>query len=82
MSELLILFDQEFYKRHNGVVMGSLLGSILANVFLFYHEKIWLQSCPFEFKPLIYRKYVDNGTFFTFSLRTPQKLPTLLKLST
>ena len=46
MSESLILFDQIFYKQHGGVTMDSLLGPTLANVFLCYHEKIWLQNCP------------------------------------
>ena len=64
MSESLILFDQEFYKQH-GVAMGSAIGPTLANVFLCYHEKIWLQNCPSEFKPIIYRRYVDD-TFLLF----------------
>ena len=45
--------------------MGSPLGPTLANVFLCYHEKIWLQNCPSEFKPVIYRRYVDD-TFLLF----------------
>ena len=65
MSESLILFDQQFYKQHDGVAMGSPLGPTLANVFLCYHEKIWLQNCPSEFKLVIYRKYVDD-TFLLF----------------
>ena len=65
MSESLILFDQQFYKQHDGVAMGSPLGPTLANVFLCYHEKIWLQNCPSEFKPVIYRRYVDD-TFLLF----------------
>ena len=60
MSESLILFDQQFYKQHDGVAMGSPLGPTLANVFLCYHEKIWLQNCPSEFKPVIYRRYVHD----------------------
>ena len=40
MSESLILFDQEFYKQHDGVAMGYSLGTTLANAFLCYHEKI------------------------------------------
>ena len=36
------------------VAMGSPLGPTLANVFLCYHEKMWLQKCPSEFKPVIY----------------------------
>ena len=65
MSESLILFGQEFYKQHDGVAMGSPLGPTLANVFLCYHEKIWLQNCPSEFKLVIYRKY-DDDTFLLF----------------
>ena len=60
MSESLILLDQKFYKQHDGVAIGSPLGSTLANVFLCYHEKIWPQNCPYEFKPVIYRRYVDD----------------------
>ena len=65
MSESLMLFDQELYKQHDGVAMGSPLGPTLANVFLCYHEKIWLENCPSEFKPVIYRRYVDD-TFILF----------------
>ena len=42
MSESLILFDQQFYKQHDGVAMGSPLELTLANAFLCYHEKMWL----------------------------------------
>ena len=56
MSESLVLFDQEFYKQHDGVAIGPPLGSTLANVFLCYHEKIWLQNCPSELQPVIYRR--------------------------
>ena len=65
MSEALILFDQKFYKPHDGVAMGSPLGATLANVFLCYHEKIWFQNCPSEFKSVIYRRYRDD-TFLLF----------------
>ena len=68
MSESLILFDQEIYKPHDGVAMGLPLGPTLANVFLCYHEKNWLPNCPSEFKPVIYRRYVD-GTFLLFHLK-------------
>ena len=65
MSESMILLDHQFYKQHHGVAIGSPLGSTLAKVFLCYHEKIWLQNCPSEFKPVIYRRYVDD-TFLLF----------------
>ena len=65
MSESLILFDQEFCKQHDEFAMGSPLGPTLVNVFLFCHEKIWLQYCFSEFKPVIYRRYIDD-TFLHF----------------
>ena len=65
MSESLILFDGEFYKQIDGVAMGSPLGPTFANVFLCFYEKIWLEKCPIEFKPVIYRRYVDD-TFLLF----------------
>ena len=65
LSESMILFDQEFYKQHDGIAMGSPLGPTLANVFLCCHEKIWLQNCPSEFKPIIHRRCVDD-TFLLF----------------
>ena len=40
--------------------MGSPLGTSLANAFLSYHEKNWLNSCPQGFKPVFYRRYVDD----------------------
>ena len=57
MSESLTLLDQEFYKKHDGVAMGSPLGSTLANVFLCYLKR-----------PVIYRRYVDD-TFLVFFLK-------------
>ena len=65
MSESLVLFDGEYYKRIDGVAMGSPLGPTFAKIFLSYHEQILLKNCPCEFKPAIYRRYVDD-TFLLF----------------
>ena len=72
MSESLILFSKEFYKQHGGVAIGSPIGPTLTNVFVYYHEKIWLQNCPSKFKPVIYRRYVDD-TFLLFRLKHHMK---------
>ena len=40
--------------------MGSPLGPTLANAFLVYHEKNCLEHCLLEYKPLYYRRYVDD----------------------
>ena len=42
------------------VTMGSLLGPTLANTFLCYDETTWLKNCPKSFKPVYYKRYVDN----------------------
>ena len=46
--------------------MGLPLSPTLANIFLCYNETKWLQNCPSEFKPLFFRRYVDD-TFAVFS---------------
>ena len=38
--------------------MGSPLGPILANAFLCFHEQIWFNECPDEFKPVWFRSPV------------------------
>ena len=58
-------FDKNIYKQVDGVAMGSPLGPHLANIFMSHMEKKWLQDCPDSFKPVLYRRYVDD-TFFTF----------------
>ena len=59
-KENIILFDQKYYSQIDGVAMGSPLGPTLANIFLCYHETMWLKSCPKSFKPVYYKRYVDD----------------------
>ena len=40
--------------------MESPLGPTMANVFLSFYETKWLEQCPNEFKPVFYRRYVDD----------------------
>ena len=35
-----------------------------ANIFLCFHKTLWLQNCHSDFKPALYRRYIDD----TFSL--------------
>ena len=46
--------------------MGSSLGSALANVFLCNFEEQFLFDCPMDYKPISYRRYVDD-TLLLFS---------------
>ena len=52
--------DDIVYYQVDGVAMGFFLGPSLANAFLAYYEQIWFNDCPDEFKPLYYKRYVDN----------------------
>ena len=39
----------------------------LENAFLYHSEKEWLDNCTIHFKPMIYKRYVDNiFTFFPY----------------
>ena len=40
--------------------MGSPLGQSLAKGFLCFHEQIWLNDCPEDFKPVYCRRLVDD----------------------
>ena len=59
------IFNDNIYKQIDGVAMGSPLGPTLANLFMNVMEKKWLEECPVTFKPVLYRRYVDD-TFLLF----------------
>lgn len=60
------IFNNSIYQQIDGVAMGSPLGPTLANLFLCFNESKWLNQCPIYFKPIIYKRYVDD-TFTCFS---------------
>ena len=64
-------FQGKIYKQIDGLAMNSPLGPTLANAFLCFHEQIWLNECPNEFKLAYYRRYVDD-VFVLF--RSPDHL--------
>ena len=59
-KESFILFNGAYYRQLDGVAMGSPLGPTLANIFLCFHERHWLNQCPTAFKPLYFKRYVDD----------------------
>ena len=65
MFESVFIIDGKFYEHCDSVAMGSPLGPTLANVFMCHFEKIWLENCPSDFKPIVYRRFVDD-TFLLF----------------
>ena len=45
--------------------MGSPLSLTLANIFMCHFENLWLGNCLAHFKPIVYRRLVDD-TFLLF----------------
>ena len=54
------IFDGKLYEQVDGLGMGLPHSPTLANLFLSHHESIWLDNCPLNFKPVLYRRYVDD----------------------
>ena len=59
-TESSFIFDNKLYKQIDRVAMASFLGPTLANAFLCHYEKIWLNECLSQFKPVVYKRYVDD----------------------
>ena len=54
------MFNNKYYKQVDGAAMGSPLGPDLANIFICSFESKWLRNCPNDFKPMFYRRYIDD----------------------
>ena len=65
-KETFFIFNDQLYAQHEGCSMGSPNAPISANIFLAFKESQWLQECPHEYKPLHYKRYVDD-TFVIFN---------------
>ena len=70
-TESSFIFDNKPYKLIDG--KGSPLSPTQGNAFLCHYEKIWLNECPSQIKPVDYRRYVDN-TFVLFKSKEHLKL--------
>ena len=57
LSRSHFLFDGNIYDQVEGVAMGSPLGSILANLFMSFHEKNWIED--YKSSIFFYQRYVD-----------------------
>ena len=55
-TESSFIFDNKVSKQIDWVAMDSPLGLTLANAFLCHFEKIWLNECPSQFKPVVYKR--------------------------
>jgi hypothetical protein len=63
------IFDGKLYEQTEGLGMGLPLGPTFANIFMSFHEEIWLRDCPEAFKPTFYRRYIDD-TFLLFQSKS------------
>ena len=63
------LFNEKLYRQVDGVGMGLPQGPIYGNGILAHHEDQWLDKCPLSFKPVMYKRYVDDS-FILFRQRS------------
>ena len=60
LKESIILFDNKYYSQIDGVARSSPVGPTLANIVHCYHESNWLKDSPKDFKPVYYKRHVDD----------------------
>ena len=54
------LFGGKLYEQTDGCPMGGCISPTMANVVLCHHEEEWIQNFPLDFKPVLYKRYVDD----------------------
>ena len=52
-SQIRFIFNSKFYNQIDGVVMGSPLAPVLANIFMGFHESKWFNEYNLN-KPKFY----------------------------
>ena len=82
MFESFFIFDGKFYEQCDGAAMGSPFGPTLANAFMRHFEKIWLENCPSHFKPIVYRRFVDDAFLLFRSKDQVEKFRNYLNITT
>ena len=58
-SKTHFIFNSKFYNQIDVVAMDSLLATLLANIFMGFHESKWLNEYNLN-KPKFYLRYVDD----------------------
>lgn len=56
----IFIFNDILYTQIDSAPMGGCVSPTLADIFMCFHEHNWLNNCPLEFKPLMYKRYVDD----------------------
>ena len=57
--EIHFIFKSKFYNQIDGAAVGSPLASVLANIFIGFHESKWLNEYNLS-KRKFYLRYVDD----------------------
>ena len=52
---------RKMYKQIDGATMDGCVSPKLAEVFMGPYETIWLENCPLEFNPVLYKRYLDDS---------------------
>ena len=58
-SKTNFIFEGVVYDQVDGIAMGSPLAPVLANLFMGFNEKLWLEQYD-GIRPIIYKRYVDD----------------------
>ena len=60
LDDTYLKFNDKLYHQIEGLFIGHPIAATLANTFMCHYEEEWLKSCPTEYAPLMYRRYVDD----------------------
>ena len=63
-QDAVFIFNGSLYMQIDGIAMGNPISASLCNAFLAIKEQQWLEACPPTFKPLLYKRYVDDTLLF------------------
>jgi hypothetical protein len=73
VSQTYFLFNSILYQQIDGLSMGNPLAPTLANIFLCNLENEFLEACPAAFRPIFYKRYLDD-TFVIFKEKQHARL--------
>ena len=57
-------FDGEYFQRIFGVIMGTNVAPILANIYMATQENLLKEKCKINKKiiwPLLFKRFIDDG---------------------
>ena len=60
----LMTFDGEYFQQIFGIIMGTNVAPILANIYMAYLEQILKEKCKMDPKlkwPCLFKRFIDDG---------------------